>query len=161
MNKPLPLENEPALTFHSRDVVQLAQITFRQLQWWDERHLVSPDQQKHQRLYRFDETVEMMLIAELRRKGYSLQRIRGLMRSLERRLLKALNNGGEYPTLYVMTNGKSVSLERDEDRMIDILKQATQGTAIVSVTDQIESVHQYLTAADSKCERGKAATAGR
>ena len=37
--------------FLSADVARLAGISLRQLQWWDERKLVSPRQEGHRRVY--------------------------------------------------------------------------------------------------------------
>jgi DNA-binding transcriptional MerR regulator len=140
-----PNHEEPPKTFGSLEVANLAKITLRQLQWWDERRLVSPNQVRHCRIYQFDELVEMMVIAELRRKGYSLQRIRGLIRLFKRRFVKALSKdlAGD-PFLHLITDGKSIQLESDEDKIIEILKQARSGMAIVSVNDQIRLIDKYF-----------------
>jgi DNA-binding transcriptional MerR regulator len=57
--------------FTSRDVSRIAQISLRQLQWWDERKLISPRQEGHKRVYLPEEVTEIMVVAELRRKGLS------------------------------------------------------------------------------------------
>src|SRR5256885_14413102 len=63
-------------TFTSTDVAKVAQVSLRQLQWWDERKVVSPRHEGHKRIYLAEEVIEISLIAELRRKGFSLQKIR-------------------------------------------------------------------------------------
>ena len=65
-----PNAHSEALQFGSGDVCQLAGVTFRQLQWWDERKIISPGQQGHRRLYAVSDAIGMMVIAELRRKGF-------------------------------------------------------------------------------------------
>ena len=62
--------------FSSEEVAALARVTPRQLQWWDERGVVSPEHQGHRRRYRLEELIEVAVIAELRSKGFSLQKIR-------------------------------------------------------------------------------------
>jgi DNA-binding transcriptional MerR regulator len=70
--------------FTSRDVSRIAQISLRQLQWWDERKLISPRQKGHKRVYLPEEVTEIMVVAELRRKGLSLLKIRRVVRFLRR-----------------------------------------------------------------------------
>src|SRR5512138_2908678 len=76
--------------FTSRDVVELTGITPRQLQWWDERRIVVPAREGHRRLYTFDDVAEIAVICELRRRGFSLQRVRKVIRFLQKELRRRL-----------------------------------------------------------------------
>ena len=60
----------PGRTYTSTDVARIAQVSLRQLQWWDERKVVSPHHEGHKRIYLAEEVIEITLIAELRRKGF-------------------------------------------------------------------------------------------
>ena len=62
--------------FTSNEVIVLTGITARQLQWWDERGIVIPERQGHRRIYAWDELVTVAVICQLRRRGFSLQRVR-------------------------------------------------------------------------------------
>jgi DNA-binding transcriptional MerR regulator len=108
------------------------------LQWWDERHVVSPQHQGHKRVYSAGEVIEITVIAELRRKGFSLQKIRRVLRYLDRemdrRLADVLSSQSE---LHLLTDGKSIYLEDNHDRIIDLLKNAKQPMFLVCVTDQV------------------------
>ena len=44
----------PARTYNAADVAGLAQVTLRQLQWWDERKVVSPRHEGYRRSYRLE-----------------------------------------------------------------------------------------------------------
>ena len=55
--------------FLSADVGRIAGVSLRQLQWWDERKLVSPCIEDHRRVYVPDQVVEILVVAALRRKG--------------------------------------------------------------------------------------------
>jgi len=61
--------------FTSNDVIALTGITARQLQWWDERGIVVPGRQGHRRIYSWDQLVTVAVICQLRRRGFSLQRM--------------------------------------------------------------------------------------
>jgi len=78
-------------TFSSTEVARIARISLRQLQWWDERKVVSPEHQGHRRHYSPEEVVEITVIAELRRKGFSLQKIRRVLRYLQREMGRRLS----------------------------------------------------------------------
>jgi len=54
-------------------VARLSGVSLRQLQWWDEKKVVSPRHEGHRRVYSPAEVIEIKVIAELRRKGFSLQ----------------------------------------------------------------------------------------
>src|ERR1035438_4545538 len=123
--------------FNSSDVSRICGVSLRQLQWWDERNIVSPGQDGHKRVYRTEEVVEISMIAELRRKGFSLQKIRRVLRFLQKdtgkRLSEALSSDSD---VHLLTDGKCIYLEEVPNRIIDLLKNARQPMFLVCVTDQ-------------------------
>lgn len=128
----------PGRTFTSSDVARIAGVSLRQLQWWDERKVVSPRHEGHRRLYAAEEVIEITVIAELRRKGFSLQKIRRVLRFLQREVGRRLSDVLEMESdLHLVTDGKSIYLEDQSDRIIDILKNARQPMFLVCVTDQV------------------------
>jgi DNA-binding transcriptional MerR regulator len=133
--RPAPVP--PAEAYSSSDVARLAGISLRQLQWWDERHVVSPQHQGHKRIYSAEQVVEVTVIAELRRKGFSLQKIRRVLRYLQREMGRRLGDVlAAESELHLLTDGKTIYLEDNHERIIDILKGARQPMFLVCVTDQ-------------------------
>lgn len=143
----------PERTYTSSDVSRIAQVSLRQLQWWDERKVVSPRHEGHKRVYHQDEVVEVTVIAELRRKGFSLQKIRRVLRFLQREMGKRLSDvlAGE-ANLHLVTDGKSIYLEDSSERIIDILKNAKQPMFLVSVSDQVRRLNAPVTRRPAKTE---------
>jgi DNA-binding transcriptional MerR regulator len=137
----LPVSAEE--TYSSSEVARIAQVSLRQLQWWDEQNVVSPRHEGHKRVYLAQEVVEISLIAELRRKGFSLQKIRRVLDYLQRelgaRLREVLSGSAD---LHLLTDGKSVYLERNHEQIIDILKNAMQPMFLVCVTDQVKRLSE-------------------
>jgi len=132
---------DPAPTvriYTSSDVSDIAGVSLRQLQWWDEQRVVSPRHEGHKRIYLAEEVLEITVIAELRRKGFSLQKIRRVLRFLQRevgrRLGEVLSGEAEY---HLVTDGRSIYLEDRQERIIDILKNARQPMFLVCVSDQV------------------------
>ena len=123
--------------YASSDVARISGVSLRQLQWWDEQHVVSPRHDGHKRVYLPNEVIEVTVIAELRRKGFSLQKIRRVLRYLQREMGKRLSDAlGSDSEVHLLTDGKSIYLEESRDRVIDLLKNAKQPMFLVCVSDQ-------------------------
>jgi DNA-binding transcriptional MerR regulator len=145
-------------TYSSSEVAQVADVSLRQLQWWDERKVVSPRHEGHRRVYYPAEVIEITVIAELRRKGFSLQKIRRVLRFLQREMGKRLADVmGASSNLHLVTDGKSIYLEDQHDRIIDIIKNARQPMFLVCVTDQARRLDEI----DRKPVRNESALAAR
>src|SRR2546421_7242623 len=123
--------------FNSTEVARICGVSLRQLQWWDERNVVSPRQDGHKRIYMPEEVVEISVIAELRREGFSLQKIRRVLRFLQKDMGKRLSEAlAASADVHLLTDGKSIYLEETPSRIIDLLKNARQPMFLVCVTDQ-------------------------
>ena len=127
----------PGGVYTSSEVARISGVSLRQLQWWDERKVVSPRHDGHKRVYLPSEVVEVTVIAELRRKGFSLQKIRRVLRYLQREMGKRLSDAlASESEIHLLTDGKSIYLEDSHERVIDVLKNARQPMFLVCVTDQ-------------------------
>ena len=82
--------------YTSAEVIGLTGISARQLQWWDERKVVVPAREGHRRLYSLDDVTEIAVICDLRRRGFSLQRVRKVIRLLQREFQKRLSGNGQW-----------------------------------------------------------------
>ena len=128
--------------FSSREVVALTGITPRQLQWWDERGIVVPARAGRCRLYSVDDLAEIAVIVEMRRKGFSLQGMRKIMRFLERefsrRLVDTVRRGSD---THLLTDGKNIFLEDSAKRVVDVLKNCRQPVFSICLSDTVRQVH--------------------
>ncbi len=132
-------------SFTSTDVSTITGVSLRQLQWWDEKKVVSPRQEGHRRLYLTEEVLEISVIAELRRKGFSLQKIRRVLRFLQKNIGKRLAEVIDVRSdLHLVTDGKNIYLEDNSNTIIDILKNARQPMFLVCVSDQVRRIQATL-----------------
>src|SRR5580693_7113122 len=153
--KPRTASAPEAQGFNSSDVARICDVSLRQLQWWDERHVVSPRQDGHKRIYMREEVVEISVIAELRRKGFSLQKIRRVLRFLQKDMGKRLSEAiASTSEVHLLTDGKSIYLEEAPNRIIDLLKNAKQPMFLVSVTDQVKRLAAAAERKPAKSETG-------
>jgi len=134
--------------FISKEVVRLAGITLRQLQWWDERGVVKPERQGHRRVYSINQLTEVAVICQLRRKGFSLQEVRKVMRFLAHEFGKGLAEIVERNSeIHLLTDGKRLYLETSAKQIVDILKNSDQPILGVCLSDAVRQVQASLTAA--------------
>jgi DNA-binding transcriptional MerR regulator len=133
--------------FTSHEVIALTGITPRQLQWWDERGVVKPQRQGHRRVYSLDNLTEVAVICELRRKGFSLQGVRKVMRFLDRELGKGLAEiVGRNSDVHLLTDGSHLYLETSAKQIVDILKNSSQPILGVCLSDAVRQVRAEVIA---------------
>jgi DNA-binding transcriptional MerR regulator len=131
--------------FTSREVVDLTGISPRQLQWWDERRIVVPTREGHRRVYSLDDLAEIAVICELRDRGFSLQRVRKVVRFLQKeigkRLADTVSGTSDY---HLLTDGKTLYLETSAQQILDILKNARQPMLAICLSDTVRRVRANI-----------------
>ncbi len=127
--------------FTSQEVIAMTGITPRQLQWWDERGVVQPRRDGHRRIYSLEQLTEVAVICQLRRKGFSLQSVRRVMRFLQNELSKGLadlvQRNSEY---HLLTDGKHLYLETSAKQIVDILENSRQPILGVCLSETVRQV---------------------
>ncbi len=98
--------------YSSREVVSLTGLTASQLQWWDSRRLFAPAVAPRrteaggftERRYTPLDVLELQVLADLRRRGFSIPRLRHLLSTMRDvfnvRLYEAIGDGGAL-TLFI------------------------------------------------------------
>jgi DNA-binding transcriptional MerR regulator len=127
--------------FSSQEVMALVSVTARQLQWWDERGVVKPEHIGHRRLYSMQNVLEIAVICELRRKGFSLQGVRKVIRFLQREFGKGLAEiVARNSDVHLLTDGKHIYLETSAREIVDILKNSNQPILGICLSDAVRQV---------------------
>jgi DNA-binding transcriptional MerR regulator len=133
--------------FSSQEVARRTGITPRQLQWWDERGVVRPDREGRRRLYTVEQLTEIAVISELRRKGFSLQSVRKVMRFLgrefDRRLAQVAATSSE---LHLLSDGNHLYVETEARQIVDILKNSNQPILSVCLSEAARRVRAGVVA---------------
>ena len=120
--------------YSSREVAGLTGLTARQLQWWDARRLFKPAMAPHrteaggftERRYTPLDVMELQVLADLQRRGFSIPRMRRLLATLRDvfgvRLYDAIGDGGPM-TLFI--GGDRLYARTEDGRLFD-LEEPTQ-----------------------------------
>jgi len=112
---------------------------------WDERGIVAPQRAGRRRMYSAEDLAEVAVICALRRKGFPLQRIRSVMKFLQKefggRLAEAVSTGSDY---HLLTDGKRIYLENSQRQVIDILKNSRQPLLGVCLSDAVREIRAEI-----------------
>ena len=115
--------------YTSREVAALTGLTARQLQWWDARRLFTAAVATHrteaggftERRYTPLDVLELQVLADLRRRGFSIPRLRRLLTSLRDvfgiRLYEAIGDGGPM-TLFI--GGDQIYARMEDGRLFNL-----------------------------------------
>jgi len=131
--------------FTSNDVIELTGITARQLQWWDEKGIVTPGREGHRRIYNWDDLVTVAVVCQLRQRGFSLQRMRKVIRFLQQEfgtsLAATVSGASEY---HLLTDGSRLYLRTSARQVVDLLKNARQPMFDICLSDEVRRVRAEI-----------------
>ena len=127
-------------TYSAREVAAITGLSARQLQWWDDRRVfasaVAPRRTAAggftERRYTPVDLLELMVLADLRRQGMSIGRIRLLLETLRDRFGVRLFDavGGAGP-LTLLTDGRDVYARTAGGEFFNLLKDPAQPLLVV------------------------------
>jgi DNA-binding transcriptional MerR regulator len=131
--------------FSTSDVVALTGLTSRQLQWWDERGLVTPLHRGHRRAYSWEQLVTAAVISQLRHRGFSLQRVRKVIAFLSTEfgtnLAATVRAASEF---HLLVDGSNLYLRTSARQVVDLLKNSSQPMFAICLSDEVRRVRAAL-----------------
>ena len=126
--------------YSSREVASITGLSARQLQWWDARRVVKPSIAAHrteaggftERRYSPVDLFELAVLADLRRSGLSVAKLRQLIETLRNRfgvrLFDAIGGGG---AITLLTDGNEVYARTDNGQFFNLLRAPSQPLLVV------------------------------
>lgn len=160
--------------YSSREVAAQTGLTANQLQWWDRRGLYVPSVPTHrteaggftERRYTPIELLELMVLADLRRRGFSLGRIRRLLSVLRARfqvrLFEAIEGGGPV-TLFI--DGDDIYARTESGEYFNVLDNPRQPLLVLGQEPRLRQLtareHHARPKAKAAATRARAAAAAR
>jgi DNA-binding transcriptional MerR regulator len=140
-------------TYSSREVASLTGLTARQLQLWDEAGLVPAAIPSHatqagghtERRYTPIDLFELLVLAELRRRGFSVHQLHVLIRILREqfgaRLFEATGGGG---SVQLLTDGQDIYARTDRGDFFNLLKTPRQPLMVVGNEGLLKELRSTL-----------------
>jgi DNA-binding transcriptional MerR regulator len=127
-------------TYSAREVAAMTGLTARQLQWWDERRVFLPAVSTRrtaaggftERRYTPVDLLELMVLADLRRHGMSIPRIRLLLDTLRDRFgVRLFDAVGGAGSLTLLTDGREIYARTEGGQFYNLLKDPEQPLLVV------------------------------
>ena len=127
-------------TYSSREVAALTGLSARQLQMWDAGGLLSPAIPSHrtpaggytERRYTPIELFELLVLADLRRRGFSVRQLHSIIDCLKdpfgTRLFDATGGGGP---VQLLTDGREIYARTARGEFYNLLKEPTQPLLVI------------------------------
>ena len=152
-------------TYSSREVASLTGLTARQLQLWDAGGLLSPTIPSHkteaggytERRYTPIELFELLVLADLRRRGFTVHQLHQILEILRRRfnarLFDATGGGGG---VQLLTDGRDIYARTDRGEFFNLLHEPTQPLLVVGNEGLLKALSSTLRSRPRK--RAKRAT---
>jgi DNA-binding transcriptional MerR regulator len=140
-------------TYSSREVAALTGLTARQLQVWDAGGLLTPTVRPHrteaggytERRYTPIELFELLVLADLRRRGFSVPQLHRIVHVLKeqfgQRLFDATGGGG---SVQLLTDGRDVYARTSTGAFFNLLKTPTQPLLVIGDEGALKSLSGKL-----------------
>jgi DNA-binding transcriptional MerR regulator len=152
-------------TYSSREVAALTALTARQLQLWDASGLLVAAIPAHrtdagghtERRYTPIELFELLVLSDLRRRGFSIQQLHQIIATLKAqfgaRLFEATGGGGH---VQLLTDGHEIYARTDRGEFFNLLREPAQPLLVVGDEGLLKELSSSLRPRTAKA-RGKAA----
>lgn len=135
--------------YSSREVAALTGLTARQLQWWDSRRLFAAAVPPHrtaaggftERRYSPVDLLELLVLADLRRRGVSVHKIRMLLEALRTRfgvrLFEATSDGGP---VKLLTDGRDIYARTESGEFFNLLRNPSQPLLVIGEEGKLKEL---------------------
>jgi DNA-binding transcriptional MerR regulator len=133
--------------YTTRDVITLTGLTADQLKWWERQKLIQAAVAAHrteaggftERRYTPVDLLEIMVLADLRHKGFSIPELRELLDTLREyfqvRLFEAAGDDGP---VTLLTDGRDIYVRTLDGQFFNLLKDPTQPLLVIGGEDRLK-----------------------
>jgi len=151
-------------TYSSREVAALTGLTARQLQVWDAGGLLTSTVPSHrtaaggytERRYTPIELFELLVLADLRRRGFSVHQLHRILRILKeqfgQRLFDATGGGG---SVQLLTDGREIYARTATGGFFNLLHAPTQPLLVVGNEGSLKALSGRLQAKRKKSRKAE------
>ena len=149
-------------TYSSREVASLTGLSARQLQLWHAGGLLSPAIPPHrtaaggytERRYTPIELFELLVLADLRRRGFTIHQLHRIVRTLKdefgERLFDATGGGG---SVQLLTDGREIYARTADGAVFNVLKTPAQPLLVIGDDVPLKALSGRLRAQRRKRRR--------
>jgi DNA-binding transcriptional MerR regulator len=125
----------------SAEIARTFHVSLRQLQWWDERHVIEPAHEGHARKYSFEDAVLIGAISDLRSRNMTLGGVRRILRTLAR---EVRNHDFSFRR-YAIVTANELTWADDPDAACRLLATEKRRVWLVDLYRVAQRIHERFT----------------
>jgi DNA-binding transcriptional MerR regulator len=127
-------------TYSSREIASLTGLTARQLQLWDQSGLVAATIPTHktdaggytERRYTPIELFELLVLSDLRRRGFTVNQLHQIVETLRHRFgVRLFEATGGSSRVQLLTDGKNIYVRTERGEFFNLLRGPSQPLLVV------------------------------
>jgi DNA-binding transcriptional MerR regulator len=129
--------------FRTAEVARIADLTPRQLQVWEEKRVATALRSGRVRLYTSSQALFVVVLAELRRRGLSFQRLRRLSVVLRQLIVDhRLDERAVAPGAFVLTDGRQVQFADSPNKTCELVSNFFRPIVCVNLAECLERIEK-------------------
>ena len=135
--------NTSDVRFRTGEVAKLAGVSLRQLQIWEEKRVAVASRSGRVRLYTASQALFVIIVAELRKRGFSFQRLRGLS-SMLRQLLAdhGIEGRPSNRDAFVLTDGRRIQFADSPNKTCELVSNFSRPIVCLNLSNCLDLIEK-------------------
>ena len=130
--------NTSEVRFRTAEVAEVADVSLRQLQLWEEKRVAFASRSGRVRLYSSSQALFVVVVAELRRRGLSLQRLTRLATAIRQLLEDHDVVGSRHACAFVLTDGRQVQFADSPNKTLELVSNFSRPIVCINLAECVE-----------------------
>ena len=131
------------LRFRTGEVAKLAGVSLRQLQIWEEKRVAVASRSGRVRLYTASQALFVIIVAELRKRGLSFQRLRGLSDVLRQLLADhGIEGRPSGHDVFVLTDGRRIQFADSPNKTCELVSNFSRPIVCLNVSGCLDRIEK-------------------
>ena len=130
--------NTSEVRFRTAEVAEVADVSLRQLQLWEEKRVAFASRTGRVRLYTSSQALFVVVVAELRRRGLSLQRLTRLATAIRQLLEDHDVVGSRHTCAFVLTDGRQVQFADSPNKTLELVSNFSRPIVCINLAECVE-----------------------
>ena len=124
--------------YRTAEVARFAEVTLRQLQVWEEKRVAVASRSGRVRLYTPSQALFVTVVAEVRRRGLSLQRLRRISIALRQLLDDHEVVSSRQACAFVLTDGRQVQFADSPNKTLELVSNFFRPIVCINLADCLQ-----------------------
>jgi DNA-binding transcriptional MerR regulator len=131
--------NQNDVRFRTTEVAKLADVSLRQLQVWEEKRVAVASRAGRVRLYTVSQALFVIVVAELRRRGLSFQRLRRPSVVLRQMLSDhGIDERRSGLCAFILTDGRQIQFADSPNKTCELVSNFSRPIVCINLADCLD-----------------------